>query len=95
MTYSECVFVAFYAACKARTSNIVICGLSGSTIFFPPNFLVNDTMFGKKKTGNKMFISIFFYKLFLNISHSKKSSAKYIIIVRMSTCKMYVILVRF
>jgi hypothetical protein len=39
ITYSEYVYVLSYLACKVREPYyIVICGLSGSTIFFPKLF---------------------------------------------------------
>ena len=59
-----------------RMFHIVICGLSGSTIFFP-RYLINGTIFEKKSylTKNVCFDS--FYNFVWNISHPKKNRARY------------------
>ena len=42
-----------YPACNARTPyNTALCGLSGSIAFFP-RYLINGTIFGKKKLLNE------------------------------------------
>jgi hypothetical protein len=47
MTHSECVFVALGIQHAIRMCRIVICSLSGSTIFFS-SYLVNGTIFEEK-----------------------------------------------
>jgi len=51
-TYSECVSVALVIKHAKRTRHIVICGLSGSTIFFL-HYLINGTIFEKKLLNTK------------------------------------------
>ena len=46
-TYSECVSVALVSQHATRMRCIVICGLSGFTMFFP-HYLINGTILGKK-----------------------------------------------
>ena len=48
ITYAECVFVALGIHHAMRMRHIAICGLSGYTTFFHI-FLINGTVFGKKK----------------------------------------------
>ena len=43
ITYSECVFVALGIHHVMHMRRIVICGLSGSTIFFP-HYLINERL---------------------------------------------------
>jgi hypothetical protein len=47
ITYSECVFVALGIQHAMRVRYIVICGLSGSTVFFHI-MTQNGTIFGKR-----------------------------------------------
>ena len=47
ITYSEFVFVALCTQHEMRMFHIVICDLSGSTIFFP-HYLINGKILGKK-----------------------------------------------
>ena len=47
ITYSEFVFVLSCTQHAMRMLHIVICGLSGSTIFFS-HYVINGKIFGKK-----------------------------------------------
>jgi len=44
MTHSECVSVALVIQHAMRMRYVVVCGLSGSTIFFFPHYLRNGTI---------------------------------------------------
>jgi hypothetical protein len=46
ITYSECAFVVLGIHHAIRMRRIVVCGLPGSTMFFP-HYLINDTLFKK------------------------------------------------
>jgi len=48
ITYSECVFVALDIHHAMRMRPIVICDLPGLYNIFP-RYLINSTIFGKKK----------------------------------------------
>ena len=58
VTYSEFMFVAFGIQHSLRMRIFVICGLSGSTLFFHI-VSYNGTIFGKKFTDHKMCVFIF------------------------------------
>jgi len=70
ITYSECGFVALVIQHAKRMHPIVICGLSGSTIFL--HIISNDTIFFKKShwTWN-VFISVFNQLDAQNLFHNK------------------------
>ena len=68
-TYSEGLFIDLGIKHAMHMSHIVICGLSGSAIFFQL-YPVNSTILGKKVIERKMCVLIFSTK-FRNISHSK------------------------
>ena len=77
ITYSECVRVTLGIHHAISMHHIVICGVSGSTIFFS-HYLKKMAQFKKKKAIEcKMLVLIFSTILVWNISHSKKNWARY------------------
>ena len=75
-----CARVALFIQHATRMRHIVICGLSGCTIFFW-RFLMDGSIFGKKGTEHKICVD-FLYNFCLkhfsrNVSQSKKNSARY------------------
>jgi hypothetical protein len=93
ITYSECVFVALVIQHATRIRHIVICRVSGSTIFF--HTISQTAQFSEKKfIENKMCILIFPTTFVRNTSHFTREL--YIVInVHRSSCKVPVILARF
>ena len=73
----NCVSVALVIQHAMRMPHIVICGLSGYTIFFS-HYLINGTIFGKKKvTEHKICFLLFSTTFVWNIFHSKNKWARY------------------
>jgi hypothetical protein len=71
----KCVCCLSYPACNAHAPYyIVICGLSGSTIF--SHSLINSTTFRKRILTIKS-VCLFSLQLLTNISQSAKNSARY------------------
>ena len=71
-----CVCIRSYPKCKAHASYyIVICGLSGSTVF--PHYLISGTNFGGEKNGMKICILMSCTSFVWNICHSKNTSSRY------------------
>jgi len=68
ITYSVFVFVAFGRQHGMRMRRIVICGLSGSTIF-SPNCLTNGTIFEKKKKKSYLTKWVFWFGLQLCLKY--------------------------
>jgi hypothetical protein len=71
ITYSECVFVASVIQNAMPLHTIVICDLSGCTIFFS-HCLINGKIFEKKIIDHKMCVLMFSTNVVRNISYSKK-----------------------
>jgi hypothetical protein len=59
ITYSERAFVALVIQHEMRMRHIVICGLSGSTIYFYNNLFHKRHDFRKKKVEHDMCVLIF------------------------------------
>jgi len=68
--YSEFVFVALGIQFAMRMRHIVICDLSGSTIFFHITSYTHD--FRKSIIEHKMHVLIFSTTIFGKVSHCKK-----------------------
>jgi hypothetical protein len=72
IAYSKSVSVALVIQHAMRIRHIVICGPSGTAVFF--HFISkNDTMFEKKVTERKIYILIIRIIFVRNISHSNKN----------------------
>ncbi len=72
-----CVCGLIYPTCVAYSQYycIVVCGLSGCTVFF--DIISNGTIFERKKLFNIIFVFIFSKTFVWKISLSTKNSASY------------------
>jgi hypothetical protein len=73
ITYSECVFLDLGIHHAMRMLDIVICGLSGSAIFF--HMSQNVTIFDKKSYWTQIVCFDFLHNFYLKLSHSKRNWA--------------------
>jgi len=93
ITYSECVLVALVIQHAMRMRHIFICGLCGSTIFFP-YYHINATIFGKNVLNTKCVFWFYLQLLsetFLILRRTERDMIKNLY---RSSCKVTVILVR-
>ena len=94
--YSVCVCNVSYPACKAHAPYyVVICGLSGSTIF---SHIINDTIFegGKRKViEHEVCVLIFSTTLYETFLIIRRIQRDIVISVHRSSCKLPFILVIF
>jgi len=89
ITYCEYGFVALAIQHAMQRRHIVICGLSGSTIFFP-HYLINGTIL-EKKSYWKQNVCFDFLCNFWNIYHSKKNWARYNQMCILVNCLVFII----
>jgi hypothetical protein len=76
VTYSKCEYVAVVIQHATRMRHIAICGLSGSTIFFP-HYLTKGTILGGKNYSPQNVRFDFLYNFCLKHSHCKQNSPRY------------------
>jgi len=88
---SECVYVVLRTQHVMHMRHIIICGLSGCTVFF---HIIPSTA-QLKKTEHKICVLIFSTTFVWQISHSKKNRARYDKNGYRSSCRVPFILTRF
>jgi hypothetical protein len=87
-----CVCSLSYAACKAHAPYyIVICGLSGCTVFFP-HYLINGTIFGKRLLNIKCVFWFYLQLLSETFIILRRIQRDIIINVHRSSCKVPLLL---
>ena len=72
---SKCLSVVLVIQHALRMRYVVICGLSGSAVFF--HFILKTSRYSKLFAEHKMCVLIFSTTFVCNISHSKKNWARY------------------
>ena len=77
-----------------RMRRIVVCGLSGCTIFFP-HYLINSMIFGKKLLNIKFVFRFSLQLLSETFLILRRTERDMIVSVYRSSCNVPVILVRF
>ena len=92
-----CICSLSYPACKLHPPcYIVICGLLFRCTIFFPHYLINNTIFEKKKLFNKNFVFLFSLQFYLEIILILTRTQRGIIInMHRSSCKVPAVLVIF
>ena len=80
VTYPDCIFVALVNHHVMRMRNIVICGLSGSTIFF--HFISLKARLTKKVIEHKMCVQIFSITLSKTLLILRRTDQKCILVFK-------------
>jgi hypothetical protein len=92
VTYSECVSVALVIQHAMRVRYIVVCGLSGCTVFFP-HYLIIDTIFEEKNLLDTKCVFWFSLQLlsetFLSLRSIKRDMIKKCLLVFLWTIRHF------